>query len=96
MSAGHPPGADAPSPDRTPHEPPPVEALPPPRATRSGARADARTVVALAGPVLFTPAALLLADRPMRVFDVPAILVYVFSVWLVGIGLTWLLSRPPR
>lgn len=51
-------------------------------------RTDARTIVTLVGPVLFTPAALALADREWTLFGVPAVLVYVFFVWLAGILLT--------
>ncbi len=59
-------------------------------------RTDARTIVALAGPILFTPAALFLVDRPADVLGVPFLLVYIFAVWLAGIALTFILARRAR
>lgn len=59
-------------------------------------RTDARTIVALAGPILFTPAALFLVDRPAEVLGVPFLLVYIFAVWLAGIALTFILARRAR
>ncbi len=79
------------APPETPGPPPP--APPPPD---DGERTDARTVLALAGPVLFTPPALALFDRDATMLGVPALVVYVFAAWLVGILLTAAVSRPPR
>ena len=89
-----------------PAPPPPVSSPPgPPGPTGDGAppgpaggargreRADARTVAALAGPLLATPAALALADREGTVAGVPVVLVYIFAVWLAGIVITALLAR---
>lgn len=64
----------------------------PPETLRSARRTDLRTLVAVIGPLLFSPSLLLLADRPWRVAEVPALLIYVFAVWLVGIVLTYLLA----
>lgn len=72
------------------------QAEPPPDALRSNRRTDLRTVVAVVSPLLFSPAFLALADRPWRVADVPALVVYVFAAWLVGIVLTYLLAGRAR
>ena len=69
--------------------PPAAPSGPPPARSRS----DARTALALAGPVLFTPAALALATREWTFLGVPSVAAYVFATWLVGIVLTRLLAR---
>jgi hypothetical protein len=66
------------------------EGTPPPR---PHARRDTRAVLALGGPVLFTPPALALADREATVFGVPALVAYVLGAWLLGILLTFLVAR---
>ncbi|MBJ3774099.1 hypothetical protein [Acuticoccus mangrovi] len=62
----------------------------------SRARSDGRTLLAIAGPVLFTPPAMALADRDFSVSGVPAVVVYVFLAWFVGILLTRWLARSRR
>lgn len=75
-----------------PRDPPPDK--PSPR--RDDERTDERTVLAIAGPLLFTPPALALADRDVTILGVPSLVVYVFAAWLVGILLTAVVSRPRR
>ena len=55
----------------------------PPR--RSGTRASARVALSAAGPIFFLPPALAVADRDFTIFSVPALVIYIFAVWLVGI-----------
>lgn len=74
--------------DKAPNPDPPEPA--PPAGTE---RTDVRVVVALAGPILFTPPMLALADRDGTVLGIPPLLVYVFTSWLVGIVLTALAAR---
>jgi len=69
---------------------------PEPRAARAATRRDVRAALALAGPVLFTPPALALADRDATVLGVPTLVVYVLVAWLLGILLTFLAAREPR
>ncbi|MCF3932839.1 hypothetical protein L1787_05340 [Acuticoccus sp. M5D2P5] len=59
-------------------------------------RTDLRTIVAVGGPLLFTPTALALAQREWTVFGVPSLVIYVFAAWLLGILLTRLLNRGMR
>lgn len=66
----------------------------PPPAERE--RRDARTVLAVAGPLLFMPPALTIADRDVTILGVPSLVVYVFAAWFLGIVLTLLVSRPRR
>ncbi|RAH99523.1 hypothetical protein DLJ53_23725 [Acuticoccus sediminis] len=91
--AARPPVGDLPPAGQDGQSPEAWSAPPPPR---RGGRADARVIVALAGPVLFTPTALIAIDRPLRILEVPAILIYVFAVWLIGIGLTYIFARRTR
>jgi hypothetical protein len=67
-----------------------------PEEHRPAGRNDARAVLALGGPVLFTPPALALADRESTVLGVPSLAVYVFAAWLLGIVLTVLVGRRRR
>lgn len=68
---------------------------PEPRPARAATRRDVRAALALAGPVLFTPPALALADRDATVLGVPSLVVYVLGAWLLGIVLTFLTAREP-
>ncbi|MEM9221055.1 MAG: hypothetical protein AAGB11_01455 [Pseudomonadota bacterium] len=70
------------------------DAKPAPR--RGSAWSDARAVLSAVGPVLFLPPALAIADREFSLFGVPALAIYVFSVWLGGIVLMALLWRRDR
>jgi hypothetical protein len=54
---------------------------------------DAILVTTVFGALLLIPPILPFFDQPRSVFGAPLILVYVFSVWLALIGLTWWLSR---
>lgn len=48
----------------------------------------------LAGAILiFTPPYVKIFDRPVFVFGVPLLHIYLFSLWLAGIVITGLLSR---
>lgn len=67
---------------------------PDPAPRRSSGRTDRRTVLAIGGPILFTPPALALATREVTLWGVPSLVVYVFSAWLLGIVLTALTARP--
>ncbi|WP_108663257.1 hypothetical protein [Acuticoccus kandeliae] len=73
-------------------EAPPKKAPPEPSPERS----DARAIVALAGPLLFTPPALALAQRDWSFFGIPTLVVYVFAAWLLGIVLTRAVNRRMR
>jgi len=63
---------------------------------RQAQRSDARAVLALGGPILFTPPALALADREAAILGVPSLALYVFIAWLAGIVLTFLAARLRR
>lgn len=65
-------------------------------ARNAAARTDARIAVAIAGPILFTPPLLALADRGTMVFGIPTLVVYIFTAWLVGIVVTALAARSGR
>ena len=54
---------------------------------------DAILATTVFGALLLVPPILPFFDQPRSVFGAPLILVYVFSVWLALIGLTWWLSR---
>lgn len=61
---------------------------------RRGQRTDMRVVLSIGGLVLFTPPLLSLMDRETTLFGVPLLLVYVFTAWIAGIGLTaWAAHR---
>jgi len=60
---------------------------PPPPPARRAPRRDARAALSAAGPLFFLPTTLAVADRDWSLFGVPALVVYVFSVWLIGIVL---------
>ncbi|MEM8854723.1 MAG: hypothetical protein AAGD34_13560 [Pseudomonadota bacterium] len=68
---------------------------PPPENTpRRGQRTDTRVVLAIGGMVLFTPPLMGLMDRETTLLGVPLLLVYVFTAWIAGIGLTaWAARR---
>lgn len=68
----------------TPPPAPPAQPAQPPSPRRQ-ARAGARAALSAAGPLFFLPPALAVADRDWSLFGVPALVIYVFSVWLVGI-----------
>lgn len=73
--------------------PPGPQAADPPRASL---RTDARVLLALGGPMLFSAPVMALAERDWTLLGVPALVIYVFLAWLVGIVLTALAARGPR
>lgn len=87
----------APAPPRSDQAPAATPATLPqeerPLARRARGRRDIRTVLSIGGPVFFLPPALALADRDFTVFGVPTLIVYVFTVWLLGIVLIAVSSR---
>lgn len=58
---------------------------------------DAILAVTIFGSLLLLPPILPFFDRPVSVFGMPLIVIYVFGVWLALIGFAWALSRrlPP-
>lgn len=74
-------------------EEPPRRTEPRWRQPRRSARADFRVAVAVAGPVLFTPPVLALANREGAIFGIPPLLIFVFLAWLAGIVLTAFAAR---
>ncbi|MEM8662578.1 MAG: hypothetical protein AAGF49_00475 [Pseudomonadota bacterium] len=50
-------------------------------------------VLSVAGPIFFLPPVLAVADRDWTLFGIPALVAYIFTVWLVGIVLIGALSR---
>ncbi|WMS41217.1 hypothetical protein RDV64_14135 [Acuticoccus sp. MNP-M23] len=60
---------------------------PEPPPARRPPRPGARAALSAAGPLFFLPPVLAVADRDWSLFGIPALVIYVFSVWLVGIVL---------
>ncbi|WP_350150477.1 hypothetical protein [Thalassobaculum sp.] len=54
---------------------------------------DAILVVTVFGAILLMPPIIPFFDRPVSLFGMPLIVVYVFGIWLALIGLAWRLSR---
>ncbi|MEM0906542.1 MAG: hypothetical protein AAGJ94_04205 [Pseudomonadota bacterium] len=52
-----------------------------------------RAVLSTAGPIVFLPPTLAVADRDVTLFGIPALAVYIFSAWLIGIILIAFASR---
>ena len=55
---------------------------------------DAAAVLPLGGVLLFTPPFMRVFDQPISLLGVPLLHVSLFTLWLVGLGLTaWLARR---
>jgi hypothetical protein len=56
-------------------------------------RERASLVALLVGIVLLGYPLINLPNQPVLVLGVPILYLYIFAVWLAGIGVAWLLSR---
>lgn len=59
----------------------------------SARRLDLLRILPVLGVLLVMPPVLTLFDRPVTIFGVPLLVVYVFGVWLCGIVITGLVAR---
>ena len=58
-----------------------------------GARERGSLVALIAGFLLLSYPLVNVPNHPTLVFGVPLLYLYLFTLWVVGIGAAWLLSR---
>jgi hypothetical protein len=58
-----------------------------------GAGQRGTLVAVAAGLLLLSYPVLNVPNRPVLVLGIPLLYVYIFVIWLAGIGVAWLLSR---